>query len=113
MLIEDDELEEMVAGWGQPVPLDEKEKASGSKGPGKEMQYWISKSRRTGFRRLHKKSSACGVQYWTVTCYEEVDHIPKTGVDAWCRVCFRAELDAQEEDDSSTSGSSTSTEDDA
>ena len=113
MLIEDDELEEMVAGWGQPVPLDEKEKASGSKGPGKEMQYWISKSRRTGFRRLHKKSSACGVQYWTVTSYEEVDHIPKTGVDAWCRVCFRAELDAQEEDDSSTSGSSTSTEDDA
>ena len=109
MLIEDDELEEMVAGWGQPVPLEEKEKAAGSKSTSVDMKYWVSKSRRTGFRRLHKKSCACGVQYWTVASYEEVDHIPKTGVDAWCRICFRAELDEQEEENSSTSGSSTST----
>jgi hypothetical protein len=48
--------------------------------------------------------------YWTVASCEEVELVPKAGVDAWCRVCFRAELDEQEEDDSSTSGSSTSTE---
>jgi hypothetical protein len=40
-----------------------------------------------------------------------VETIPKTGVDAWCRVCFKKELDEQEDEDSSTSGSSTSTED--
>ena len=109
-LIEDDELEEMVAGWAQTVPLEDTSKARSSKEAAKEMQYWISTSRRTGFRRLHKKSCACGVLYWTVASYDEVAQIPKSGVDAWCRVCFRKELDEQEEEDSSSSGSSTSTE---
>lgn len=108
MELEDDELEEMVAGWGQAVPLGEESK--GSKEVPKEKPYWVSISRKTGFKRLHKKSCACGVQYWTVSTYEELEHIPKTGVDAWCRVCFKAELDEQDLDDSSTSGSSTSTE---
>ena len=110
MLMEDDELEEMVAGWAQTVPTEESSKKKGPKDPIAEKPYWISTSRRTGFRRLHKKSCACGVMYWTVASCEEVEQVPKAGVDAWCRVCFRAELDEQEEDDSSTSGSSTSTE---
>ena len=54
---DDDEIEETVAGWGQAVPLEEKGPASGSKDKVKECPYWISISRRTGFRRLHKKSS--------------------------------------------------------
>ena len=106
---DDDEIEEIVAGWGQAVPLEEKGSASGSKDKIKEYPFWISISRRTGFRRLHKKSSACGIQYWTVASYEEVEHMPKEGVDAWCKLCFKAELDAQEQEDSSSSGSSTST----
>ena len=110
MMMDDDELEEMVAGWAQTVPLEEKPKPRGSTDPEKEVPYWISISRRTGLKRLHKKSCACGVQYWTVATYEEVETIPKTGVDAWCRVCFKKELDEQEDEDSSTSGSSTSTE---
>ena len=110
---DDDEIEETVAGWGQAVPLEEKGPASGSKDKVKECPYWISISRRTGFRRLHKKSSACGVQYWTVASYEEVERMPKDGVDAWCKLCFKAELDAQEQEDSSSSGSSTSTAEEA
>jgi hypothetical protein len=85
-------------------------KEKGAEGTYHRETLLISTSRRTGFRRLHKKSCACGVMYWTVASCEEVELVPKAGVDAWCRVCFRAELDEQEEDDSSTSGSSTSTE---
>jgi hypothetical protein len=44
-LIEDDELEEMVAGWAQTVPLEDTSKARSSKEAAKEMQYWISTSR--------------------------------------------------------------------
>ena len=108
--LEDDELEEIVAGWGQAVPLGEEPKATGSKEAPKEKPYWVSVSRKTGFKRLHKKSCACGVQYWTVSVFEELEYIPKTGVDAWCRVCFKTELDEQDLEDSSSSGSSTSTE---
>ena len=111
MRLEDVELEEMVARWAQPVPLTEV-KSSGSGGAQKEMPYWVSISRKTGFRRLHKKSCACGVHYWTVATYEELEHVPKTGIDAWCRICFKAELESREDEDSSSSGSSTSTEED-
>ena len=110
--VEDEELEEMVAGWGQTVPLEEESRARGSKEGEKELPYWISTSRKTGFRRLHKRSCACGAMHWKVTCSEEVAEVPKSGVDAWCRVCFKSELDEQEEDNSSTSGSSSSTDED-
>ena len=109
-LIEDDELEEMIGGWGQVVPLVEETRPKGSKDQKKEMPYWVSISRRTGFRRLHKKSCSCGVMYWSVSSYEEFDQVPKTGIDAWCRICFKQELEQADEEDSSTSGSSSSTE---
>eukprot|EP00435_Cladocopium_sp_Y103_P044508 s2321_g12.t1 len=55
--MEDDEVDKMVAGWGQSVPIGEETEARSSKEPEKvEKPYWISVSRRTGFRRLHKKS---------------------------------------------------------
>eukprot|EP00435_Cladocopium_sp_Y103_P069329 s873_g33.t1 len=113
LLMEDDELEEMVAGWAQQVPSEEPPEARGSKESEKsEAPFWISVSRRTGFKRLHKKSCACGVMYWSVDKYEEVTQVNKARVDAWCRVCFKKEPDEQD-DDSSTSGSSSSTEEDA
>ena len=107
--VDDDELEEMVGGWGQTVATEEEPKGKGAKDDVKELPYWISTSRRTGFKRLHKKSCACGVMHWKVTCCDEVAEVPKSGVDAWCRICFREELDEQVDEDSSTSGSSSST----
>ena len=83
----------MIGGWGQAVPLVEEERASGSKDRVKEMPYWVSVSRRTGFRRLHKKSSRCGVMHWSVNSYEELDHV------------LKQELEQAENEDSSTSGS--------
>lgn len=94
------------------MALEEEPKAKGSKDVEKELPYWISTSRRTGFKRFHKKSWACGVMHWKVTCCDEVAEVPKSGVDAWCRICFKAELDEQEDEDSSRSGSSSSTAED-
>ena len=90
------------------MPLEEEageEKEKGEKEPGR---FWVSISRRTGFRRLHKRGG-CGIMIWNVALYEEFSEVHKASADAWCKVCFKEELKEKKDEDSSTSGSSSST----
>eukprot|EP00435_Cladocopium_sp_Y103_P020573 s4599_g5.t1 len=107
----DDEDEAWEDGLMRGVPTSEGPSGSSGSKEGKEMKFWVSISRRTGFRRLHKLHG-CGVMHWTVAAYEAIDEPKKVSADAWCKVCFRQELTqrGQDDDDSSSSGSSSSTE---
>ena len=103
--LEDDELGQ---AFDHHVPLEEEAEGGGEKGKKEPKRYWVSISRRTGFRRLHKRGG-CGIMIWNVASYEEFSEVHKASADAWCKVCFREELNEKKEDESSTSGSSTST----
>ena len=103
--LEDDELGQ---AFDHHVPLEEETEEGGGKGKKEPKRYWVSISRRTGFRRLHKRGG-CGVMVWNVASYEEFSEVHKSSADAWCKVCFKEELNEKKEDESSSSGSSTST----
>eukprot|EP00435_Cladocopium_sp_Y103_P045520 s2527_g13.t1 len=110
LAFEDDDEEGLIEGMDQPVPMEEPSKEEGAASSSEKAKHWIW---RTGFRRLHKMAG-CGTMPWTVGISEEAETIPKTKADAWCKICFRQELDEKRtEEESSTSGSSSSTDEDA
>ena len=70
--------------------------------------YWISISRKTGFRRLHRLDG-CGVKPLSVHSSEEVWELKPGIADKKCLVCFRDDRNVvREETADSTSGSSSS-----
>ena len=70
--------------------------------------FWVSISRRSGFRRLHKKDG-CGVKPESVHKAVELDRIDATVADKKCLVCFgKASGSEQGGAEDSTSGSSSS-----
>ena len=70
--------------------------------------YWVSISRKTGFRRLHRWDG-CGVKPANVHSSEEVWEVKPGIADKKCLVCFRDGKDIVREDEAdSTSGSSSS-----
>ena len=70
--------------------------------------YWVSVSRKTGFRRLHRWDG-CGVKPANVHSSEEVWEVKPGIADKKCLVCFRDGKDIVREDEAdSTSGSSSS-----
>ena len=78
-------------------------------------QYYITISRRNGFRRLHM-SGACPVQAWKCQGMEEVQDIKQAAFDAVCLNCKRkiqSQENAEEADEDSDSvGDSSSTDSD-
>ena len=71
--------------------------------------YFVVISRRSGFRRLHK-INACGLDWRSCSNVELLQHVTNTSADAVCRRCAQiAGIGSAERDDSSTSGSSSST----
>lgn len=68
--------------------------------------FWVSISRRAGFRRLHKRDG-CGVRPESVFKAVEVEKITPEVADKKCQLCF-GKLGKQDgsSDDGSTSGSS-------
>ena len=76
-----------------------------------ELPYWVSVSRRKGFRRLHARNK-CGVIPWTVHQMEWHRYASDARADAWCQTCWRKvqAADIREREASSTSGTSSSTE---
>ena len=72
-------------------------------------QYFITISRKTGFRRLHLRDG-CGLDWRTCHRVEFLDKISKTCADSVCASCKkRGNLGTGEEEETSSSGSSTST----
>ena len=70
--------------------------------------YWVSISRKTGFRRLHR-CDGCGVKPANVYSSEEIWEVKPGIADKKCLVCFRDGKDIVREDEAdSTSGSSSS-----
>ena len=67
--------------------------------------YWVSVSRKSGFRRLHRVGG-CSVRPETVHRAEPVHTIHAHTADKKCQVCWKKE--AAGEDSSSSSGSSSS-----
>ena len=74
-----------------------------------EAPYFVSISRRTGFRRLHK-TNCCGVMPWQCHLIEWVKNVSDSTADAYCKVCLKKCSPETREDSSRTSGSSSSTE---
>ena len=74
---------------------------------GVEPPYFVSISRRSGFRRLHK-NHCCGVMPWQ--CYK-VEWIHEVKEGTHCKHCLKACGKLGDEAVSSSSGSSSSTED--
>ena len=72
--------------------------------------YFVSITRRSGFRRLHK-TSGCGVN--PENCYkvEWVWEVNEKTADAVCKVCLAKSGKAKSSSSSSSSGSSSSTDD--
>ena len=69
--------------------------------------YWVSISRKTGFRRLHKMGG-CGISPDSVFRSELVATVNKDTADKKCRLCWKQA--AEKADSDSTSGTSSSTE---
>ena len=72
--------------------------------------FWVSVSRKTGFRRLHKMYG-CGVMHWNVFKAEFFHNPKEAAADAWCKICRKSitKKEAESESETSTSGSSSST----
>ena len=70
--------------------------------------YWVSISRKSGFRRLHRLNG-CGVNPLNVHSSEDVWNLSPDVADKKCLICFRDDRDvAKETEVESTSGSSSS-----
>ena len=107
--------EEPPAGYNlqsdQRVGLD-KSKTDLEEGGGEKPPFFVSISRRSGFRRLHKLY-ACGVMPWTCSNIEWLQEAKEGCADAVCKICKRAMSGSADERaaSSSTWGSSSSTDD--
>ena len=73
--------------------------------------YFISVSRRSGFRRLHK-TYCCGVMPWQCYKFEWVHEVSSGSADAHCKNCLKACGKSSTLVESSSSGSSSSTDED-
>ena len=73
-----------------------------------EAPYWVSISRRAGFRRLHR-TGGCSTKPESVHRAEPVFVITAQTADKKCQLCWKK--DVREESSASSSGSSSSTED--
>ena len=92
-----------ILGDEDDIPLIPEEDGEEAAAP-----FWISISRRTGFRRLHRHQG-CGVSRSTVFKSMEVSKITADVADKKCRICFRDETGSKEsEGDDTSSGSSSS-----
>ena len=54
----------------------------------KDSPFWVSISRKSQFRRLHKRLGGCGQLQWAVTSSEDVQVISPGCADAYCRSCW-------------------------
>ncbi len=73
--------------------------------------FWVSISRRSGFRRLHKKDG-CGVRPESVFKAVEIEKISPEVADKKCQLCFGKQGEQQgSSEDGSTSGSSSTSSD--
>ena len=79
-----------VLGDEDDIPLIPEEDGEEAAAP-----FWISISRRTGFRRLHRHQG-CGVSRSTVFKSMEVSKITADVADKKCRICFRDETGSKE-----------------
>ena len=73
--------------------------------------YWVSISRKTGFRRLHKMGG-CGIAPDSVFRSELVTVVNKNTADKKCKLCWRQSAEVVDSDSSSGSSSSTETDSD-
>ena len=72
--------------------------------------YWVSISRKTGFKRLHK-TNGCGIRPESVHRSEPVFTIDSKVADKKCQLCWRPkQVEATINDTSSESSSSTESE---
>ena len=94
-----DELENPV------VTLDGEEEAE------KAAPYWVSISRKTGFRRLHKVGG-CSIDPESVFRSEMVRVVNKDTADKKCKLCWKQSAEKVDSDSSSGSSSSTATDSD-
>jgi hypothetical protein len=76
-----------------------------------ESKYWISISRKTGFRRLHLRH-ACGVMPFNCFQTEDVWTLKEVKADAFCKPCAKQLERTQVESSSSSSSGSSSSEED-
>ena len=74
--------------------------------------FFVTVSRHTGFRRLHKVG-CCGTHPWTCHKVEYVSRVVDGIADAVCKTCKRASGKEIDKEESSSSGSSSSTDMDA
>ena len=71
--------------------------------------FFITISRKTGFRRLHKKH-LCGLDWHSCYRVEFLDRVTKHCADSICATCKeRGHINVNDDEDSSSSGSSSST----
>ena len=98
-------LAENTAGWVSPVTPEAKQKSS------KEAPYWVSISKRAGFRRLHLKDG-CGVFRFNCANSADVWTVNEECAHALCKDCAKlmAKGSNAQAVDSSSSGSSSSSE---
>ena len=50
--------------------------------------FWVSLSRKSQFRRLHKRLGGCGQLQWTVASTEDVFEVTPGCADAYCKLCW-------------------------
>ena len=97
---------------GHPAPADE------DVGPGdldkpsdqeeRQPSFFVTISRHSGFRRLHRVGG-CGVQPWTCHKVEYITKVVDGIADAACKTCQRRSGKVLERVESSSSGTSSST----
>ena len=81
-----------------------------TKEPEEDPPYFASISRRSGFRRLHK-NRCCGVMPWQCYKIEWIHEVKEDTADAHCKHCLKVCGKMVDAVESSSSGSSSSTED--
>lgn len=79
----------------------------------KDYPFWVSISRRSGFRRLHKKDG-CGIRPESVFKAVEIEKITPEAADKKCKLCFgkHGEAEGSSEGESTSGSSSTSSDSD-
>ena len=77
----------------------------------KHCPYFVTISRKTGFRRLHK-FGGCGIMPWNCQRVEWLNEVKKDCADACCKGCEVSSGGAEPEEESSSSSGSPSSSDD-
>ena len=114
-------LEDPNAEWDttlvQPKHVEEAQAEATSSATSRTPPYFVSITRRTGFRRLHKTSvtSGCGVIPERRYKVEWIWEVEEKTADAVCKVCLARSGKQKPKSDSSSSssGSSSSTDEEA